>query len=171
MNSNARSRYWAGVGSRATPLSIQTMMSIISSHLLREEMILRSGNANGADQAFAMGCPLSMVDIYTAKDATPESIDHAKQYHPNWTACSPYARRLHARNSMIILGRDLSTPVEFCICYTDNGKEIGGTGQAIRVCKEYQIPVYNMGDQNCLNSFLTWFKKEGPFPIPISVSY
>jgi len=46
---------------------------------------------------------------------------------------------------MILFGKDLNTPVEFIVCWTKSGKVTGGTGQALRIAKYYDIKVYNMG--------------------------
>ena len=50
-----------------------------------------------------------------------------------------------ARNSYQVLGRNLDDPVEFVICWTPGGSGSGGTGQAIRIAKDYQIPVFDLG--------------------------
>ena len=37
---------------------------------------------------------------------------------------------------------------EFVICWTHDGTDVGGTGQAIRIANHYGIPVFNMFDKN-----------------------
>jgi len=49
------SKFYAGIGSRETPEEVQDMMTEIASYLEDKGYMLRSGNANGADQAFAKG--------------------------------------------------------------------------------------------------------------------
>jgi hypothetical protein len=44
-----------------------------------------------------------------------------------------------------VLGLDLETPSKFIICWTKNGKGQGGTGQALRIAKEYGIPIFDAG--------------------------
>lgn len=56
------------------------------------------------------------------------------------------ARRLQARNSHQILGWDLNSHSDFVICWTKGGKGNGGTGQAIRIAKDYNIPVFDCGN-------------------------
>ena len=41
-------------------------------------------------------------------------------------------------------GDDLKTPSDFVICWTKDGKDTGGTGQAMRIATYYWIPVYNL---------------------------
>jgi hypothetical protein len=55
-----------------------------------------------------------------------------------------------ARNAMQVLGPDLKTPSKFVICWTLEGKEIGGTSQAIRIAKDFSIPIYNLGKEEWL---------------------
>lgn len=135
--------YYAGIGSRKTPDYILKKMTNLAKKLNDADLILRSGGANGADSAFEAGA--KNKEIFRADDATDESIKLASQFHPNWEACSDYVKKLHGRNVMIILGEDLKTPVKFLVCWTKDGKEEGGTGQALRVAKHYQIKIYNMG--------------------------
>lgn len=49
---------------------------------------------------------------------------------------------------MQILGKNLDKPVEFVVCWTKNGKDIGGTGAAIRCALDHGIPVYNLFNES-----------------------
>jgi hypothetical protein len=137
----------------------------------REEHTLRSGGAKGADSAFeqgalASGGPLEI--FYTDKvrigyadihydpdsksnissydpDMLQQAMEIAKEHHPNWGACSSYARKLHARNSFIILGACLNNPVDEVVCWTPGGKLKGGTAQGLRIAKNYDVNVSNLG--------------------------
>ena len=138
-------KYYAGIGSRSTPKNILHLMRHVAKSLACRGYILRSGGARGADKAFESGC-LGKKEIFTAKDATYRSVYHAELFHPNWDRVSPYAKLLLARNSQIVLGENLDKPVEFVVCYTPDAQVVGGTGQALRVAKGYQIPIHNLGD-------------------------
>ena len=48
--------YFAGIGSRQTPQSVQDLMVGIGRYLADRSWILRSGGAVGADMAFESGC-------------------------------------------------------------------------------------------------------------------
>lgn len=144
---------YAGIGSRQTPESILDHMDQAAYDLAFQGALLRSGGAYGADQAFEAGHNAAVLDgakaskeIFTAKDATEEALELAKEYHPNWGACSAYVRKLHARNGMIVLGERLNDPVDFVICWTRGGTVSGGTGQALRIAKDLDIDVVNYGD-------------------------
>ncbi len=148
-------RYYAGIGSRETPADVQKGMTTIAQKLRVRGFVLRSGAAFGADAAFEAGSTEHFSDIYLpwkgyndhkslAFTQTREAIDIAATYHPNWDACTLGARKLHARNTHIMLGADCDTPVEFVICWTKNGKDAGGTGQAIRIARALAIPVFDL---------------------------
>lgn len=52
-------------------------------------------------------------------------------------------KKLLTRNGYQVLGKDLNTPSEYLICYS-NGK--GGTQQAIRIAEDINInvPIFNL---------------------------
>ena len=136
---------YAGIGSRQTPTNILNLMRSLASKLEGEGFLLRSGGAIGADLAFESGVVNSKSkEIFIANDVTKESLILAEQLHPNWEACSQYARKLHARNGMILLGKELNDPVDFVICYTTDGKATGGTGQAMRLAEDKNIKILNL---------------------------
>lgn len=146
---------YAGIGSRTTPNNIQDIFTKIARRLEANGYTLRSGGAGGADTAFEAGVT-SAKEIYLPwpkfnNNPSPlcyiskEAMDLAKKYHPNWTALSPAAKKLMARNSYQVLGEDLNSPSKFIICYTPNGSGSGGTGQAIRIAKDCNIPIVDFG--------------------------
>lgn len=142
-------KYYAGIGSRKTPLEVMRVMFFLASKLANDGYCLRSGRAIGADTAFEEGCILDANgphELFVANDATPESIDMARHYHPTWCVCKPYARNLHGRNAMIILGAKLNTPVSFVICWTPDGLDTGGTGLAMRIAAKHNIRIINLHD-------------------------
>ena len=141
---------YAGIGSRETPRSILDLMTAIARKLEALGYTLRSGGATGADTAFEEGVE-RLKEIYYDYDATSEAIEYASQFHPAWHNCRSGGRKLHGRNSMILLGRKLDTPVRFVICWTKDGKASGGTGQAIRIAEGCNIPVFNLFNANAID--------------------
>jgi hypothetical protein len=147
-------KYYAGIGSRETPDNICIMMSQIARKLEQYNYCLRSGGAPGADLAFEQGV-LENKEIYIPWKNFNGNIDgivpplnavvaeYVKQYHPNWKNLSNAAKKLMARNTYQILGKNLNDPVDFVLCWTKNGKDAGGTGFAIRMAWDFNIPVYN----------------------------
>ena len=167
-------KYYAGIGARKTPENILELMSEISFKLEKQGFILRSGGANGADEAFEKGILNSTnKEIFLPikgwrKNTSPfynvnkEAYEIAKNYHPFYWKLKPFAKKCMARNSYQILGIDLNTPVEFVICWTKEGMNSnsdpkmydGGTSQALRIAIDKNIPIYNLKNDNDLNLFL-----------------
>ena len=155
---------YAGIGSRATPEPILILMRRIAAKLYRKGWHLRTGGAEGADVAFLHGYAndaggRDRAVIFRPEDATPEAIAHAARYHPNWLACTEYAKRLHGRNSMVVLGEALNEPVQMIVCWTPDAKIVGGTGQALRIAADLGIPVRNLGDPVVLAKVVGWLER------------
>ena len=136
---------YAGIGSRETPKEILELMTLAAKAFADKGFTLRSGGAIGADVAFEKGCGTNK-QIFRAKDCTEAAKEMTSKYHPAWDKCNDYARNLHGRNCQILLGRDVTNPepVKFVLCWTKDGKDTGGTGQAIRIATDMGIPVYNL---------------------------
>ena len=161
MQSNKRA--YAGIGSRETPQSIIARMEQLGRRLAEQGLVLRTGNCQGADQAFAHGADAvapHLVELYLPWPgyeadsivlgnkvyATPsrQAYAIAAKHHPAWQQCSQAAQALHAWNVQIILGAKLSQPVEFVLCWTPRGKAVGGTAMGIRIAEAYGIEVRNL---------------------------
>ncbi|QSM00755.1 hypothetical protein YerA41_054 [Yersinia phage YerA41] len=156
---------YAGIGSRETPDNIQEIMTTVASALEKMGFILRSGGADGADLAFEKGVvDPSMKEIYipfkgfnkSSSDLILDTFDNAQdayatvdEFHPNPFAVKRWKKsyQLMARNSYQVLGRDHKSPSNFIICWTVGGKIAGGTGQALRMAKKYNIRVINLGSE------------------------
>ena len=153
-------KYYAGIGSRVLPDMIMwgDMMKI-ARRFKKKGWTLRSGGAMGSDTAFEQGAA-EACEIYLAWQQRylgkgkhfigpelpnwNEAMKLGEKYHPAWNKLTDGAKALHARNSYIILGNDLQTPVSLVICYTKDGTEIGGTAQGMRMARDYGIPIFNL---------------------------
>lgn len=146
---------YAGIGARATPHSTLRLMTSIARWLAALGWVLRSGGAMGADRAFEAGA--EGKEIFLPTEPIPEAaFTLTSRFHPNWTACSAFARAAHARNAQIILGRDLNAPVSMVICWTPNAEVVGGTGQALRIAAAYEIPIINLANDDARSRILKW---------------
>lgn len=157
--------YYTGIGSRETPGRIQVFMAGLASILAERGWVLRSGGAPGADMAFEHGSdaipgpkeiflpwPLFNADQRetvrpdgVVVGVTDEAIDIAKRYHPAFERLPQGTQKLLARNSYQILGLDLNTPTHLVVCWTPGGQGKGGTGQALRIARDLDIPVFDLG--------------------------
>lgn len=149
---------YSGIGSRETPDTILTIFTRVAKYLATQDCILRSGGADGADLAFEHGCDLvpGTKEIYipwrgfnnstsTLVVSDPKAFELAAKYHPAYHRLSQGAQKLMARNCHQVLGLTLESPADFIICYTRGGTGAGGTGQALRIAKDYNIPVFDAG--------------------------
>jgi hypothetical protein len=158
------STYYCGVGSRKCPKDICDIMTEIASWHESKGFILRSGGALGADTAFELGVKdSSKKQIFLASDPiSKEAIDLAFKFHPmgnNLRYKGDYVVKLMARNGYQVLGPDLKTPSKYVVCWTPNADSSGGTGQAIRIARAYNIPVYDLGDPDILSRVLKQIQK------------
>ena len=99
-------------------------------------MSSRPTGARGA----VLGCRVLGADELAAMRAA------AARHHPAWERCPGRVRDLHARNVAVLLGADMGQAVDAMVCWTDRGRVTGGTGMAIRLAKQYRIPVLNLAE-------------------------
>jgi hypothetical protein len=156
---------YAGIGSRETPKDVCQLMANIASALEMCGGLLRSGAAEGADEAFEAGVanpsdaeiylPFEKFRDHPSKlwlpDPIPEKVAIiGKQFHPRWDTLDPRSKQMIARDGQQALGQFMNTPVDFVICWTPDGatrkttSATGGTGQVIRIAAAYKIPVFNL---------------------------
>lgn len=166
--------FYTGVGSRSTPNNVLNDMKDIASLLERLGFILRSGAAEGADSMFESGLtkPKQSSDIFLPwkgfnnrfrnldenvfDEPLTQAFDIASKYHPNFNNLSDTNKKFHARNVHQVLGYYLDEPSQFLICWTPDGcenhatrtKQTGGTGQAISIADDYNVPVFNLSNNN-----------------------
>lgn len=162
--------YYAGIGSRETPVLVMASMEKIGQLLDKYGYCLRSGGANGADTAFAQlvtnkhiyipyigfnGLYPNKDNIFIDKDHPMyESAFESLKFHPHGFKLSLKSRNMMIRNYFQIYGQE-NVLSDFVICWTPGGADgytrktdwiDGGTGQAIRLSSANNIPVYNLND-------------------------
>lgn len=136
-------------------------MKEIGKYLAQHHWTLRSGGADGADFAFEIGCdegsgtkeiylPWKGFNNSTSSLYSPmqAAFDLAATIHPVWNKLTIGAKKLHARNCHQVLGLNLDTPSSLLICWTKDGKEVGGTATAIKLAKQYNVRVINLAIEN-----------------------
>ena len=158
-------KYYAGIGSRETPTGTRGFIHEFVDEFNRQGYTLRSGGADGADTFFEEKA--SLKDIYLPwkgfngrpqtrerslgasyiQGPTKAAIDLAARTIHGFERRSQGAQKLLARNMHQVLGEDLSTPVEMVICWTPEGKIVGGTAHAIRLAKKHEIPIFNLAKE------------------------
>jgi hypothetical protein len=180
VSSTERTMYYAGIGSRKTPVDILIKMQKLAERLGQLGFVLRSGGADGADSAFEIGAsgyrsigygkqiflPWKAFNGSESQFHEPElkAYEIAAQYHPSWHGLTSAAKSLMARNVHQVLGNDLIKWYEsnnwsdFVICWTPDGAEkaidtsnkTGSTNQAIRIAYYHEIPVFNLYNKDAM---------------------
>lgn len=165
-------KFYAGIGSRETPQEILNYFIKLGKYFAKQGLVLRSGGAQGADKAFEVGCDSvsGQKEIYLPWKgfegsssslivSDPNAFKIAEAFHPYWRNLSVGTKKLQARNSHQVLGWDLETPSSFVVCWTVNGTGSGGTGQAIRIANEYNVPIFDVGGYKNLDEIKIELKK------------
>jgi hypothetical protein len=153
-------RFYSGIGARATPPEVLSLMTRAAFALLKRGYVLRSGHAIGADSAFERGAgeaaqiflPVpgwrgsrSAFDAGTLGEGVwGRAREIAAAHHPAFAGLSRFVQDLHTRNVFQVLGPALDSPSEFVLCWTADGEASGGTGQALRIAATYRVPLYNL---------------------------
>ncbi len=162
---------YAGVGNRKTPPHMLQLIKQIGYTLALKGYTLSSGGCNGPDDVFEQGCDVAKgkKEIwlpwkgYNKKQSTlitnETHTEIAKEIHPSWTYLTQGTKKLMSRNVGEVLGEDGKSPVDFVVCYTEDGAEhysqvtakTGGTGFAILLASRQGIPVFNLKNENALS--------------------
>jgi len=160
--------FYTGIGSRETPKYILLQMREIAKVQAKFGYSLRSGAAPGADSWFEDGqksiagasaeiylpwrgfenrpCNETYIHLGTLPKSIVEKAEEmVEDVHPAWGRLSQGAKKLHTRNVFQVLGKDLESPSQVVICWTEGGIEKGGTRTAIKIAEEREIPVWNLG--------------------------
>lgn len=179
---------YTGIGARpkgpkkpngALPSDID-LMERVSQRLDALGFTVRSGRADGSDWAFEKHA--SRTEIFlpwkgfgkefklddTHYGVSNEALLLANTVYPtDLLKCSRTTQLLMARNCYQILGLDLRSPVQFVVCWTEDGCEMesqrtratGGTGQAIALANRFRIPVYNLRNPKSMEKLAAHVKR------------
>lgn len=164
--------WFAGVGTRKEKLPDPEYrrLSDVSAALCEEGWGLRSGAADGSDEACEVGCdrvggakqiflPFRGFNghkspLYSYTKAHEELVH---RFHPAPDKLIFFDRRkgkmndfgwkAMIRNGSQVLGPSLDNWSKAVVCYTPKGAVVGGTGQALRIAMdpEFNIPIHNLG--------------------------
>ena len=155
---------YAGIGSRKISEDDVAKISAVAKYLADRDVVLYSGNADGADITFQrnsdkkcviylpwLGFNQEKYDYCESFDyfvcgSTLEGLVSVDKYHPNPYALTIGGRSLMCRNHHQVFGFGQYPKVSIVVCCADRdakGHETGGTGQACRIARDNGIPVLN----------------------------
>lgn len=148
----------ACIGSRDLNETQTTMCEKLGTWVVQCGHILDTGNAPGADQAFARGANQVRPDLvhlhlpwynFERQVIHDDNVVHvlddleelhlkfysqiAEKHHPAFHRLSQGAKKLMTRNSSILLPPPLYFPVSHCLAIPGNKRGGGGTGQGMRI--------------------------------------
>jgi len=178
---NTLKQFYTGIGNRLTPKVLLPVLESLAQTLAKKGYILRSGGAEGADEAFEQGClkvsgekeiylpwasfrskPLNKDGYFYTReydyDAYKRAQALAQTFHPAWDRLPDAAKMHHTRNVHQVLGLDVRTPSDFMICY-DSAAQSSGTKQAIRVAEHVKIPVFNLHAKEDVPRLINYIKQ------------
>jgi hypothetical protein len=151
-----------GIGSRNTTPEICDLFVELGAEARERGWWIRSGHAEGADYAFERGArdhciiympwstfnkELPILGRAHTEELRDDALDLVYRHDPYANDdISQGVKRIKQRNIFQVLGVDLKTPSDLVICYTDEGKYVGGTALAMRVARENNIPIINLGN-------------------------
>lgn len=163
--------FYTGIGSREAQdyPEVMNRCQEFAKFCRASGLVLRSGGAEGCDQAFQMGAD-ELAEIWLPWDGfcgwhtkdnekfhllsqtqTLMATELTLQFHPKCRPMTHSNRQWWAlmnRNAAQILGPNLSYATarersKFVACWTPTGQDTGGTAQAIRIARWLDIPVFN----------------------------
>lgn len=154
--------YYAGIGNNK---ELSEMMEIIIKEIgtlaAQSGYMLRSGHSSGTDIAFEQGCdaikgkkeimlPWKMYNNSTSHYYTlpRKAFEIAADHHSSWNKLKDHQKKFLARNSTILLGHRLQSPVKFMIVYMEDDLITTTTSHAVRIARDNCIPVYNLADHS-----------------------
>ena len=185
-NPTRQVRTYAGIGSRNTPVHIQTKMEELGEALARQGYILRSGAAAGADSAFERGCDRAhgskqifipwegfktKVDtpehcrttsergvLLPAKPRAAEEISARfwPQEYIRWSGLKSSTRALMSRNTCQILGPHLEHPAQFVLFWKPTDGRSSGTDHALRIAAAYEVQCVRVAARTQVDEFAQW---------------
>lgn len=176
-------KFYTGVGSRQTPGAVLDLMREVGRVLAIQGWTLRSGAAEGADQAFEAGCDdvngnkqifiawdgfcgrkqgeNGVVQLRHCEQAKASAM--AASIHPAWDRLKRGAQGLHSRNCFQVLGEKLDSPSKFVVCYAaldKRGEPKGGTRTAIKLAEQSGVKVFNLYKEDDFNRIESWMEEQ-----------
>ena len=155
----------AGIGSRKTPKAILEWMKLMGAEIVKNGFWLASGNASGADQAWATGAntvnprrvhiclpwdeferdqiwDANRLTVYTElpRQTKRQISSLIKALHPAGDRLSDVHLALLGRNALIV--HQASAVIGWM-----NPERPGGTGMAYILARRWNIPVFNVATE------------------------
>jgi hypothetical protein len=151
------------VGSRKTPECFLRMFEEFGNYIRHKGYWARSGHASGADYAFEKGAKENCIVYlpwqgfndklpivghvrYNYKPEVEErALDAVLSHEPYVAKLSDAIKKIKCRNVYQLVGEKLNSPSDLVVCWTLRGEPVGGTGLVIKMARQAEIPIINLG--------------------------
>ena len=148
-------------GNETPPPVVQQALQRIIPEIEKHGYVIRSGGMKGVENEVEqlarnveIHLPWKGFDGKESKHTytSEEAKEFAKRYHPAWDQAKPVVQTFCAKNVRLMLGKDLKSPTQILIIWSDDGVEharertakTGMTGIAVSIATELRIPVFNL---------------------------
>lgn len=163
-------KVYAGIGNPDTPPDILAQMVKIAQKLSGMGYTVRTSGGGPADDTFETNT--SQVEVYLPwknfnKKTSQYVRNHkdapsiVKPFHPTFDSMTDAVKAIIARHAHVILGPDLNTPVDFLICWSQDGIENGDKRSIksgymsipVALAASRSIPVFNLKNVDAIGRF------------------
>lgn len=148
-------------GNDNPPPVVQQVLQRLIPELENRNYVIRSGGMKGVENIVEELARNIEVHLpwkgFDGKDSkftftTDEAKEFAKRYHPAYDQAKPVIQTFCAKNVRLMLGKDLKSPTQMLIIWSEDGVEharertakTGLTGVAVSIATEIHIPVFNL---------------------------
>ena len=148
-------------GNETPPPMVEQALRRIVPELEKRGYVIRSGGMKGVENAVEemarnveVHLPWKGFDGKESKFTytSDEAKEFAKRHHPMWDQAKPVIQTFCAKNVRLVLGKDLKSPTQILIIWSEDGAETtrertaktGLTGVALSVAAELRIPIFNL---------------------------
>lgn len=159
---------YGGLCNPEAPENILNQMKTLAQRLELKGYTLRTNGGKGGEEAFKSGATDIEIHLpwknFNGNDSKlNRTTDEAKaliaQFAPGYDALKPAVQTIIASKAHVILGKDLKNPIQFLICWTQDGAETlekrnartGYIGVAIALAASLKIPVFNLQNPDALD--------------------
>ena len=146
--------------------------------------IVRSGGMKGIDnfvetftRKVELHLPWKGFDNKDSKSTfnSEEAKEYAKRCHPTWDGIKPAAQAFFAKNVRMVYGKELKSPTQFVVIWSEDGAEqtidrtarTGMAGHILALARQLRIPVFNLQNQDAEQRILRYLEIEQKMEAPV----
>lgn len=148
-------------GNENPPPAVHQALQRICPELEKRGFVIRTGGMKGMENAveemarnLEVHLPWKGFDGKESKFTytSDEAKEFAKRHQPAWDNMKPVVQTFCAKNVRLVLGKDLKSPTQLLIIWSEDGAETarertaktGLTGVALSIAADLHIPVFNL---------------------------